>query len=184
MHTRCWQREGSALTRRVGALVTRGGSSSRLCTHYQQDTCYSAMPSLLSGSSIWLGLGLGALADCVHFTRRVVSRLVSGWCPSAKDRCVGAIQGHIQQRACVAAMCWPLGAPHPLERTHENGTTGWGQNRSRTSSACSDGATAGVVMFRSTRSQDARCNTTSFLYCYVLYFERDTLLNYYHRVKV
>ena len=45
--------------------------------------------------------------------------------------------------------------------TSENDTGGWGQKRSRTSSACSDGTTTGVVPFRSTRSKDARCNITS-----------------------
>ena len=52
--------------------------------------------------------------------------------------------------------------PHIRSKsTYENGTAGWGKKRSRTSSACSDGAIAGVVEFRSTRSQDARCNTAS-----------------------
>ena len=43
----------------------------------------------------------------------------------------------------------------------ENDTGGWGQKRGWTSSACSDGTTAGVVSFRSTRSLGARLNATS-----------------------
>ena len=81
------------------------------------------MPSLLSGSNSWLGLGLGLgalgalgdLADHVHFIRRMVSRLVPDgegslhWCharPQPATRlCVGHWVPHIRSKS-----------------THENGT--------------------------------------------------------------
>ena len=44
---------------------------------------------------------------------------------------------------------------------HENNIVRWGQKRSRTSSACSVGTSAGIVVFRITRSQGARHNTSS-----------------------
>ena len=45
---------------------------------------------------------------------------------------------------------------------YENNIVRWGQKRSRTSSACSVGTSAGIVVFRITRSQGARHNTTDF----------------------
>ena len=44
-----------------------------------------------------------------------VANCLFGWYTTAKVRCVDVMQGHSQQHACTAAICWPLGVSHPLE---------------------------------------------------------------------
>ena len=156
----------SICTRGIGAVHLLGAWVSRLLVTALV-VAYTpiisrtlAMPSLLSGSSIWLGLGLGVLCDLedyMHFVRQIVSRLVPDgqgslrWCHT---------KPHPAARCCnVLATGCLTSARKPHLRMAL--CTGWGQKRSRTSSACSDGATAGVVEFRITRSLGARLNTAS-----------------------
>ena len=128
------------------------------------------MPSPLSVSSIWVRVSVSVRRCCgfsglyafhssdsavVGIPRRMIAVLVSYKTTASSTRAslqhVGHWAHHIRPKS-----------------TSENDPGGWGQKRSRTSSACCNGTTASVVVFWSTRSLDARLNITLTIHCTLL----------------
>mgnify|MGYP005683873987 FL=1 len=121
------------------------------------------IPSPLSVSSIWVRVSV-SVRRCCRFSGLYAFHSSDSVAVGIPRRMIAVLVSYKTTTSSTLALLQRVGhwAHHIRSKsTSENDTGGWGQKRSRTSSACSDGTTAGVVSFRSTRSLGARLNATS-----------------------
>ena len=121
------------------------------------------MPSPLSVSSIWVRVRV-SVRRCCRFSGLYAFHSSDSAVVGIPRRRVAVLMSYKTTASSTLALLQRVGhwAHHIRSKsTSENDPGGWGQKRGWTSSACSVGTTASVVVFWSTHSLGARLDTTS-----------------------
>ena len=135
--------------------VTRDGSSSSPYTDYQQGIL--DIPSPLSASSFWVRVRVG-VRRCYRFSGLYAFHSSGDVAVGIRRRRIAVLMAYNATASSTLALvqCSGHWAHHIRSKSaYENGTRGWGQRRSRTSSACSDGTTVGWALSLSSLSLEA-----------------------------